>query len=328
MATKKSSEHPSARKNKSSIQWQPILLAALPVIGSVIAAYFAFRGAIATTLIPIEVTQTAEAKSSLLTQAAPTQTPVPPTPTLPAPTSTANVLQPDVTQIINQMVRVESGSFLMGSSESKDSDSNYVHEVELNTYWIDKYEVTNADYQIFLDQTHLTPPGSWIHGNYPLGRDKYPVVDVSWYDAKAFCEFTRKRLPSEAEWEKAARGSDQRKWPWGNTWNVKNTNTAEGRVGDLRPVGSYDSGTSPYGAYDMAGNVWEWVNDWYEADFYKSSPKMDPLGPPFGDFKVLRGGSWSDIATLSQSFVRLGVFPIDYTSGNVGFRCVCSACNP
>lgn len=227
------------------------------------------------------------------------------------------------------MVYVEAGSFTMGSDvQSAKANAKPAHVVDLNAFWIDQHEVTNHQYLIFVQQTGHAEPTVWqAGGGYPTGRDELPVIGVSWYDADAYCRFVGRRLPTEAEWEKAARGTDQRQWPWGNEWDKAsraNANT-QGR-GSLKAVGSYPDGRSPYGADDMAGNVWEWVQDWYEAEYYQASPPRAPTGPTIGQTKVMRGGAWPDDQNQARVFTRLGVFPPDYTSDVVGFRCACTDC--
>jgi len=207
------------------------------------------------------------------------------------------------------IVVVPAGAFLMGSDDARD-DEKPLRRVYLDTFYIDKYEVTHAEYVEFLNaigghvgrceghdcvDTQDENSDSHIIYDYRVGwymvergYEDHPVIKVSWYGAKAYCEHHGKRLPTEAEWEKAARGTDGRVYPWGDEFEASRANVGD-RVGDTTPVGSYPAGASPYGAHDMAGNVWEWVEDWYQA-----YPGSDCQSDLFGaKYKVVRGGSWN-----------------------------------
>ena len=202
-----------------------------------------------------------------------------------------------------EMVLVPAGEFIMGSEEG-DADEKPRHRVYLDAFYIDKYEVTNARFQQFVqatghrtqaeregsgytgDKSGLVDGANWRAPRGPgssiAGLEQHPVVSVSQEDAKAYCTWAGKRLPTEAEWEKAARGTDGRTYPWGNQFDSTKGNF-DGKNKGTVPVGTYEGGKSPYGAYDMAGNVWEWVADWYGENYYKNSPARNPQGPASGD---------------------------------------------
>ncbi|MEW5939212.1 MAG: SUMF1/EgtB/PvdO family nonheme iron enzyme [Chloroflexota bacterium] len=221
-------------------------------------------------------------------------------------------------------VYIPAGEFSMGSTDGSD-DEKPVHAVYLDGYWMDKTEVTNAMYKKCEDAGRCDPPAysksSTRESYYGNSRyDDYPVIYISWNNANAYCQWAGRRLPTEAEWEKAARGSDGRTYPWGNGDPSATLLNFSGNVGDTTEVGSYPSGASYYGLLDMAGNVWEWVADWFDADYYSSAPTSNPQGPSSGEQRVLRGGSWVGVGDLARSSFRLGDSP-DVIYLNIGFRC-------
>lgn len=236
--------------------------------------------------------------------------------------------------IEDQMVLIPAGTFTMGS-DRRAADEKPAHKVYLQSYYISKHEVTNAEYyEFWIDirdkktlKTRHTPENFTHHphiGPWPERATKHPnhpVVGVSWHDAEAYAEWKGMRLPTEAEWEKAARGYTERTFPWGNALELY-ANTAEkndGYENRLSPVGSYPKGKSFFGVLDMAGNVWEWTADWYNDVYYYHSPKQNPTGPSTGSWRVIRGGSWIDkIARCSTTF-RFYLYPSLKTSF-VGFR--------
>jgi iron(II)-dependent oxidoreductase len=182
--------------------------------------------------------------------------------------------------------------------------------------------VTNVEYKRFVDATGYRVPDHWQNGQIPRGKENHPVVYVSWDEAAAYAQWAGKRLPAEAEWEKAARGTDGRKYPWGNQFDAARCNTSESKVRDTTPVGEYSpQGDSPYGVSDMAGNVSEWAADWYDENYYAQSPTRNPQGPPSGQYKVLRGGAWYSDKDFARVSFRDNVLPT-FREGYVGFRCV------
>jgi formylglycine-generating enzyme required for sulfatase activity len=219
---------------------------------------------------------------------------------------------------------VPAGTFIMGSDQGFD-DEKPVHSVYLDDFYIDKYEVTNALYRACAEAGACQPPdkaGSFTRDSYydDPQYDNYPVVYVDWEDADAYCRWREMDLPTEAQWEKAARGSDGRTYPWGEAIDSSLANYGD-NTGDTSQVGRYEDGKSPYGVYDMAGNVWEWVADWYSSTFYLNTPLANPVGPPSGDYRVLRGGSWHDedqiVRTSNRGWSQLEYFyNVDF-----GFRC-------
>jgi formylglycine-generating enzyme required for sulfatase activity len=272
-----------------------------------------------------------------------------------------------------EMVLVPAGEFVMGLAPEEIAsllrnpkakgallkDETPSHRVFLDAFYIDAYEVTNARFHQFVQATGYrtqaerggggmirtgvktwaeVPDANWRapkgQGSSITGLEAHPVVQVSWHDAKAYCAWAAKRLPTEAEWEKAAQGTDGRLYPWGNQSDGGRVNfcdrncpfewkddSVDDGYGSTAPVGSYEAGKSPYGAYDMAGNVWEWVADRYNAASYQRSPGRNPQGPTSGAQVGLRGGSWLYGALAFRATVRSGV-PPNRRNDNIGLRCV------
>lgn len=247
-------------------------------------------------------------------------------------------IQPSPSSSEGDMVLVPAGEFWMGCNEEKvkdcTPDEGPYHEVYLDAFYIDKYEVTNAQYLQCLNAGKCSYPhfedgncyiwngAQFVAGTLPhkFRGSAQPVVCVDWEQAKAYCEWGGKRLPREAEWEKAARGVDGRMYPWGEGINCEMANYKYCELEVTKPVGSYPNGISPYGVYDMAGNVYEWVSDWYSEGYYRVSPQHNPGGPPSGDARVVRGGSWDCNPRGVRSFTRGRLTP-SYGHDRLGFRC-------
>ncbi len=249
-----------------------------------------------------------------------------------------------------EWISIPAGNFTMGSIAAdtvtwpNTSDEYPQHTVYLDAYQIGKYEVTNAQYKSFIDaggytnsaywttdgwswrtSNNITEPYYWTSGQYNSGIafPNHPVVGVCWYEADAFCQWAGGHLPTEAQWEKAARYTDARYYPWGSTWNASNCNcglnTAPDTFTNSSPVGFFTTGASQYGVYDMAGNVWEWVNDWYSGTYYSVSPSNNPTGPTAGTNRVVRGGCFGDANSDCRVAFRPDLIPSNRGPGN-GFR--------
>lgn len=259
------------------------------------------------------------------------------------------LIQMNVVDIVEAMVLLPSGEFQMGCDPEHNGGytchMDYelpLHTVYLDAYKIDLTEVTNAEYAKCVDAGMCTLPSNTSYYNDPAYRT-HPVVYVNWPQADAYCTWEGKRLPSEAEWEKAARGgSDTRAFPWGDQspdytlvnfsdldCDVTYPNPNPLCVRDTTPVGSYPAGASPSGALDMAGNVWEWVNDWYSPSYYSTYPAdgwpPNPRGPDYGMWKILRGGGWSFGGSHQRVAGRYGSIET-WSESNfyIGFRCASS----
>jgi formylglycine-generating enzyme required for sulfatase activity len=234
--------------------------------------------------------------------------------------SAGEAFQPDPRQV--PMALVPAGEFTMGSTLK--ADEKPVHRVYLNAFSMDKYAVTVGQYAKYLEATDVEAPPEWDIMNRPQHLSR-PVVNINWSDAATYCKWAGKRLPTEAEWEKAARGTDGRLYPWGNETPTRlHANFGKKEWANhmaLVPVGMFELGKSPYGIYDMAGNVWEWVNDWYDHDYYKKSPTKNPQGPATGKSKVVRGGNWLYLQESLRASFRFNADPSGRQFGYYGFRC-------
>jgi eukaryotic-like serine/threonine-protein kinase len=255
----------------------------------------------------------------------PTETPLPSETSFPTITPEGNIGSIWVRPVDGMvMIYVPKGVFTMGSSLG-DPDEKPLHDVYMDAFWIDQTEVTNAMYALFAPSIS--------------GLD--PAQNVSWEQATAYCAWAGSRLPTEAEWEKAARGTEESIYPWGNQTPANDLvnfadlqsrlSWADTSVNDgykiVAPVGSYPAGASPYGILDMAGNLAEWVNDWYDETYYSTTPLENPLGPTEGDFRVLRGGSWYSTAASLRTTDRGWYIPEGGTN-YAGFRCAQSTIAP
>ncbi len=270
----------------------------------------------------------------------------------------ADIAAVQVNDGYGDLVAVRAGSFKMGDNFGDgESRERPVHTVYLDAYFIGKHEVTNADWKKFQDDPGYDDPKFWPngyvvarnqspywtqaqnHGGATPDSEEYPVLGVNWDAATAYCNWvsakTSKsyRLPTEAEWEKAARGTDQRRFPWGNAIDHSYANIAGSqKFGTGQKVGYYDgskrgdfrtkNGASPYGAMDMAGNVMEWCQDWYSRGYYAVSAKKNPKGPERGAYRVLRGGAFFFEALDNRSYARSGGWPSLQAWRMVGFRVV------
>ena len=259
----------------------------------------------------------------------------------PMPSKTPTQFPDEFTDDFGASMRlIPAGEFTMGDNDGF-KDERPIHTVYLDSYYIDKYEVTNVLYEACVNDGACSPPQnsglgtrSSYYGNSQYSN--YPVIYVDWYQSNTYCEWRDSRLPTEAEWEKAARGINEYNYPWGNDFQCRNGNfdDIQGLNGyiipggpncdgfeDTAPVGSFGSGKSPFGIYDMAGNIWEWVSDLYDGNYYLESSYQDPQGPSSGNGQVIRGGAW-DVANEKNLLTtrRIGFEPL--TTGNyLGFRC-------
>ena len=247
-----------------------------------------------------------------------------------------------IAQTEDEMVLIPEGVFTMGyniknKNEWGDTDEGPVHKVFLKPYYIDRYEVSASQFSKFLNhhqkkaqlyfQTGLGVTIEKVGSLFSprSGLNNYPANRVSWYGADAYCRWVKKRLPTEAEWEKTSRGTDSRIFPWGNEFPTNDRVTFRRKFNKLgfkalEPVDSMPNGRSPYGVHHMAGNAWEWVSDWYEDIYYEESPYANPKGPDSGVSKVLRGGNWYYKAYYMRTTYRFNEKPDAFKNWQ-GFRC-------
>jgi formylglycine-generating enzyme required for sulfatase activity len=309
------------------------------ISGAWAISYFNLRGTdIEVPFLATEAFQSDVAEA--LTAVAPTATPLPP-PTVP-PTATPETLIHLPTKA--RMLFIPGGQFTMGNDESEDEDEQPAHPIRLDDFFIDETEVTNGQYAVCVEDGACPPPqrnSATYHPAYygTEAFDDYPVIHVTWNHAQTFCEWRDARLPTEAEWEYVA-GFDPEvgiklNYPWGNAFdgtqlNFCDINCPNGTLewndthSDTAPATSFPDGRSPYGAYNMSGNVYEWVIDWYSTDYYGTSVEINPYGPLEGEAKVIRGGSWisdGDDVTVTAR----GRYLPSVSRANVGFRCATSA---
>ena len=257
-----------------------------------------------------------------------------------------NGTQPPVNDGYGDFVYVPGGPFKMGDNFGDGLPRERpVHTVDVDAFYIAKYETTNGQWRKFrddpgYDDVKFWPNGRVVpkdqvpywtqannHGGGTPDSDDYPVLGVNWDSAVAYCNWVsaktgkKYRLPTEAEWEKAARGTDQRRFPWGNEIERADANYVGTQAFDTgMKVGSFTKGVSPYGAFDMDGNVFEWCSDWYSRDYYSVSPKKNPKGPATGAYKVVRGGSFFLEAADMRSYGRSAAWPSFQSHRMIGFR--------
>lgn len=271
----------------------------------------AFRVELPVTVTPTTVVEEATSEGTPL----PTDTPGPTS--TPRPTRTPWPTRAPTSAPVDDpgMTYVSGGEFIFGSDETKEDESPR-QTIYVDSFNIDIQPVTCAEYKGFVDATGHRLPRNWKDGQIPPGQESHPVVWVSWNDALAYAEWAGKRLPTEVEWEKAARGIDGRVYPWGDTFDSSRCNSREANLKKTNPVDEFPEGASPHGAMDMSGNVWEWTADWYQG-----YPQTQFTSNYFGEtYKVLRGGGWFSEQDLVRTTKRNANSP-DAANDDIGFRC-------
>ena len=251
----------------------------------------------------------------------PTATPVPPTPTPTEVPATATPTEEPVAMPDSPMILIPAGEFTLGV-DGDDAEDGPAQIVDLPAFEIDQFEVTNEDFAAFVNATSYVTvaeaSGDQGWQRYATNRGDHPVVKVTWNDAVAFCTWVGKRLPTEEEWEKAARGTDGRIFPWGNSFNSAAANVKAAGLRDTVPVGSYPDGASAYGVHDLGGNVWEWTASWF-----KAYPGNTSDNQYFGErFRVTRGGAWFEEPPQVATYNRNAADPEITANDDLGFRCV------
>ncbi len=223
------------------------------------------------------------------------------------------------------MVFIYADSFIMGSDKYEEEKPK--REVYIPGFWMCKYAVTNLQYREYVSDTGC--PAACFDQDSDFNQDLQPVAGVSYYEVGGYCEWLSKktglvfRLPTEAEWEKAAGGTSERRYPWGNCWEHDRCHSIELHNRRTSDVGCYPYGLSPYGIFNMAGNVWEWCSDWYSPDYYKQAPTSDPQGPETGKEKVVRGGAWNSKGNDMRTSKRKS-FPPNTRQSSIGLRVACN----
>ena len=227
------------------------------------------------------------------------------------------VLLPKVNQRL--MVHIPSGNFTMGSKfEDSAPSERPSHIVLVDEFYIAATPVTNQEYRDFVNCTGAKAPIHWQRGSYRAGTARHPVTNVTWREARIYAEWAEARLPTEAEWEKAVRGDDERLYPWGSRWLDDRCNCMN-RVGTTLPVDEYPVGRSAYGLWDAVGNAYEWCEDFYDKDYYKTSPDANPKGPERGEERVIRGGCYMETRAGVRAAHR-GSASETYARDSIGFR--------
>ncbi len=302
----------------------PFLAGGIVIVGLLVAAILVSTGVKNRAAVVATYTPTTEPTGTLTHIPEKTSTPMV---TL-TPTTQAGATRARETDGMIE-IYIPAGEFLMGADVTDPiawSDEKPQHTVYLDAYWIDQHEVTNGQYALCVAAGSCTAPqdfSSCFQMNYysDSSYENFPVINVDWHQVCAFCAWVGGSLPTEAQWEKAARGTQGSLYPWGYTAPTASLLNYDNHVGDATIVCSYPDGNSPYGLCDMAGNVWEWVNDWYDNGYYASSPLSNPFGPADGENRVLRGGSWVSQSQDVRTCFRLGSNPSGWDCG-FGFRCV------